>query len=200
MAKISRPIVYVALLGVVAYTAVVLTEPETAKRKAPRRPAASARALEGFTEEDMKARFARYAGAPRDAFLPRVVPSRSGAPGAGALPFADAGIWLLTGINVINGVRNALLENGATGETVFVRSGERWNGLLVFRIEPNAVLFVNDKGKMTRIAFLDPDAEKPAGVAPVLVPPVAGSPTPLTLPSPRAATPAPRPITIGNLP
>lgn len=196
MAKISRPIVYAALLGVVAYTAVVLTEPETAKRKATRQPAASARAPEGFTEEDMKARFARYAGAPRDAFLPGVVPSRSGMPGA--LPFADAGIWLLTGINVTNGVRNALLENGATGEAVFVRAGERWNGLLVFRIEPNAVLFVNDKGKMTRIAFLDPDAEKPAGVAPVLVPPVAGPPTPLTLPSPRAATPAPRPITIGN--
>ncbi len=190
MAKISRPILYVALLGAVAYAAVVLTEPQpVSKKKATARPNPTAIAADGFTKADYTARYGRYHGPRRDAFLPAIRSARKAdalAAAAGSLPPNILGQnWQLTGISSVNGVRSALLENSTTADTVFVKAGERWNGFRVAAIEPTAIVVVNPSGQATRLGFAEPPAtDRPLGVAPVVVavplpapPAVPGAPT-----------------------
>jgi hypothetical protein len=180
VAKISRPIIYVAVLGAVAYAAVVLTEPEKPVTKAVRRAAPAAEAPKGFAPQDLNASFPRYAARARDAFLPKVVssPSAVAAAPTGAAPdpasSLAAGVWMLTGISSVNGVRTALLENGAAGESVFLKNGDIWNGLRVAAIEPSALVMVSPSGKKTRFGF--PAFEEAAGPAPIPALPAPGSP------------------------
>ncbi|MES2463915.1 MAG: hypothetical protein V4671_25375 [Armatimonadota bacterium] len=173
MAKISRPVIYVALLGAVAYAAVVLTEPEKpVAKKVVRRTAAVADAPKGYTPEDLNAAFPRYAARTRDAFLPKVAASARST--AGATPGATktepaaslaSGVWMLTGITSVNGVRTALLENGSAGESVFLKNGDIWNGLRVAAVEPSALVMVSPSGKRTRFGF--PAFEEAASAPPL---------------------------------
>jgi hypothetical protein len=207
VAKISRPIIYIAVLGAVAYAVVLLTEPEAVKKKPTVRTAATGpKAPPGFTAADMTATFARYSspsGTPRDAFAPKIVvakketvPSGS-AVATGSPNDAMMGIWVLTGVSAVNGIRSALVENNTTGETIFLKPGDSWSGMKVVGIEPDAVLLVNTKGQQTRLVFAEPGEEKPAplnapnGVAPVVLPaPGGGS---VILPGTRAAGEPPAP-------
>lgn len=190
MAKVSRTIIYAALAGVVIYAVVLLTEPEKpAKKTLSRTTTRTAVALPGFTVEDMTARFPRYQGVPRDAFQPKIVPKKKeaalalGALGGGTL----AELWALTGVSTVNKVVNALVESVATGESVFLKVGDKWQGLRVVSIEPTTVKLVNDKGVPVRLGFADPNKQKPvpgaAAVAPLLLA------TPVPAPSPVAVTP-----------
>jgi hypothetical protein len=157
----------------VLYTAVTLTEPKAP----PRKPAAhsgkkSATAPGRLALEDERAHFARYAGKRRDAFYPVVRPSRSSAFGAGEpLPVNSAGIasagmngtWALTGINTVNGVRSALIENNTTHEIQFLHAGDRWNGLRVVSIEADGVEFMNALQQQTRLTFAEPRPDAAPG-------------------------------------
>ena len=168
MAKISRPVIYVAVLGVIAYAAVVLTEPDApAKKVAPRTAKTTVTAPKGYTEEDLKASFPRYLSKEKDAFKPV----------GGALPGnlaqlagLEKGVWLLTGVTSVNGVRSALVENGSTGESIFLKPGTVWKGLRVASVESDAVVLVGPQGAKTRLAFAQfADEIKPSGVAPVII-------------------------------
>ncbi len=154
MAKISRPVLYAVILGVVGYAVVVLTEPETpAKRKGTTRTNAGAKAPAGFLPEDLEASFQKPGAAKPKAFKPEVVPQNS----AGLLSGGDGlSNWNLTGITVVEGKRRALLENTGSGESVFLETGQRWN-----------VVFVNKDGDTIRIGF--PEPKEVAEVAPVTV-------------------------------
>ena len=187
MAKISRPVVYAAVLGVAAYAVVLLTEPDAPKKKPAIRIAASAaEAPKGFLKEDLTANFARYKGSKNDAFRPKAVSRRSQVVTAKAA-VADTraltpnagGVWILTGIASVNGVLSALVENAAADQVIFLKAGETWNTLKVTAIEPDAVILVNLQGKKTRISFPLVAEEKPAGragpIAPVTSAPAAPS-------------------------
>jgi hypothetical protein len=184
VAKISRPIIYVAVLGAVAYAAVLLTEEKPPPRKAaPRVTASGPKAPAGFTAADMTASFPRYQGKNRDAFAPKVVAKKRAAETvAGGLapplpPAIATGVWVLTGISSVNGVPSALVENGSTGESVFLKQGDLWSGMTVKAIEPEAVILVNAMGKSTRLVFAQPpDEEKAASgtVPPVVLPAPSG--------------------------
>lgn len=182
MAKISRPVIYVAVLGVIAYAAVVLTEPDApAKKVAPRTAKTTVTAPKGYTEEDLKASFPRYLSKEKDAFKPVVVAKQRSLPGTapagGALPGnlaqlagLEKGVWLLTGVTSVNGVRSALVENGSTGESIFLKPGTVWKGLRVAAVESDAVVLVGPQGAKTRLAFAQfADEIKPSGVAPVII-------------------------------
>lgn len=172
MAKISRPIIYVALLGAVAYAAVVLTEPEATKKKKPtvRTTGAASATIPGFTADDMKASFPRYGRRGADAFAPQVI-GKKGAATTGNAAETSVASWTLTGISVVDGVRSALLEQAGTGESVFLKAGQTWNGLTVQSIEPTAVNFVDRTGKTIRLAFAE--TEEARAVAPAAVNPTA---------------------------
>ncbi|MFY7952471.1 MAG: hypothetical protein ACOVT5_08185, partial [Armatimonadaceae bacterium] len=105
MAKISRPVLYAVILGVVGYAVVVLTEPETpAKRKGTTRTNAGAKAPAGFLPEDLEASFQKPGAAKPKAFKPEVVPQNS----AGLLSGGNGlSSWNLTGITVVEGKRRA---------------------------------------------------------------------------------------------
>ena len=196
MAKISKPLIYVATLLVVGGVGYVLTEPEATVKKAEthagQRSIVIGKATDNLiTDADRHVRFPLYAATGRDAFLPRVVASRalttaSTAGKPGTFRQGGRGVWVLTGINSINGQVNALLENSASNDTQFVKVGDDWNGQHVVKVTEDMVVLVNGMGQRTELTFpsLDdaakkPDAgptapEKPLGVAP----PAPGTPPP----------------------
>ncbi|MCC6445830.1 MAG: hypothetical protein IT210_20545 [Armatimonadetes bacterium] len=182
MVKISRPIVYTLVLGTAAYAVVLLTEPEPPARKsAPRSRQRAVRNADGITEADRSARFPRYTGGSRNAFAPVVVPAKpsrlaalgNDLPQGIAAPGTD-GVWSLTGVNIVNGVHNALIENPATQESQFLRVGDRWNGLRVAAIQEDGMIFLNALGQETRLTFAQPAAEPVPGGPGSAVPPGPG--------------------------
>lgn len=161
--KISRPILYTIVAAAVIFAAVLLTEPDPPARKTAVRTRTSSAAPSGFTEADLTARFARYSARQQDAFRPGIVPSKAAAlqnaPAsvgpAPVLPGGAAGTWALTGITTVNTVRSALVENSATKESIFLKAGDRWNGLRVLSVESSAVVFANALGQQTRLTFVE---------------------------------------------
>jgi hypothetical protein len=218
MAKVSRPILYTAVLGAVGYAAFILTQPDTATKKPAirvLRAAVRAPGDAGITPEDRSAHFERYRGPRHDAFLPHVVATRAlagaGASKPGAFGQAGRGVWVLTGINAINGTSGALLENSTTEDSVVLKVGDFWNGQHVVSVGADTVVLVNDLGQRTELTFPSPDDpnKKPgtdtAGgdaaahpdAAATPLPPIAAAPAPPAI-SPISFTPdnaAPNPTT-----
>lgn len=172
MAKVSRPIIYVAVLGAVAYAVLMLTEPENAGKKAAKaKGTAVATAPKGFLPEDLNASFPRYTTVVRNAFQPKIVPTKKDTSGTTASAKLTE-LWKLTGVSKIDSVVNALVESSA-GETAFLKVGDQWNGHRVVAIEPTGVSLVSDKGESARLVFASPEEqEKPmsAAAAPLLLP------------------------------
>lgn len=189
MAKISRPILYLVVIGAVAYAAVLLTEPEQKPKKVgPRTTQSASKAPTGFTEADLTATFPRYNGKYQDAFKPKVVVKKEvPAPAPTPLFGNGVGVWSLTGISSINGEPSALVENSSTQESVFLKIGESWNGYRVQAIEPSAVILVNGEGKQTRLIF-EQFAEEPKP-SPSAAPPGVGVATTTPAPPPGNAAP-----------
>ncbi|HEV2473955.1 MAG TPA: hypothetical protein VGS41_14865 [Chthonomonadales bacterium] len=170
MVKISRPILYTALLGAAAYTVVLYYQPDAAPvRPILHRTSAAAKSVDGITEADYHASFPRYRGAVRDAFIPLVAPKKVSHPEAEAIlgngPGAT-GNWALTGITVVNGVRNGVVENQSTHEIAFLKPGDRWNGLIVTSVMQNAVLLTNALNKPIRMTFAAPPPPTAPAAAP----------------------------------
>ncbi|MDX1931444.1 MAG: hypothetical protein SFU56_02450 [Capsulimonadales bacterium] len=210
MAKVSRPIIYAAVLGAVAYAAVVLTEPAApAKKKKPRPTATPAAVASGVLPEDLKATFPRYASKRSgNVFRPLVVTARSlgntGTPPAAKTPAigATTGNWVLTGITAIDNVKRALVENSATGDSVFLKSGDRWNGYRVVGVGNVAVRLADGNGRETALLFPEPPDPSspgtPTAPAPGTVPPapvVFPNLTPGGQPTPNGS---PRQIAVGQ--
>lgn len=173
MAKVSRPIVYTALFGVVAYAAVVLTEPEPAPGTGRRTPAGSreAAAQGQFLPEDYSASFAKLNEPARNAFKPLVARSRGANAGENArvdaVPADFAGgdpNWLYTGNAEVDGLNVALLENSVTGESVFLAAGDVWKQAVLSTIGIDAIVMVGPGGTTRRIRLGQqefPEAEAP---------------------------------------
>lgn len=159
MAKISRPAVYTAVAAVSVYAVVLLTQPDapapTHKKVIVRHARAAA---DVYMANDLSAHFARYQAGKRNPFLSKL-PDVKPPAGAGS---AARGEWVLTGINIINGVPNALVENSATDDSVFLRPGDRWRGLRVLSIGTDAIAFLNALGQQTHLAFRPLEAVAPA--------------------------------------
>ena len=182
MVKISRPVIFAAVLGVIAYAAMLFTEPKKpVKRAVVRTTPQTAVALPGFTPEDMKAHFPRYLSVPRDAFQPKVIPTKKDTASAGGAQ-GVADLWVLTGVSTVNNVVNALVECTSTGESVFLKVGDTWKGCQVRAIEPNTVQLVSNEGVPIHLGFTDPMKQKvnpgPGAVTPFLLPSSAPAPAP----------------------
>lgn len=167
MAKISRPVLYTALLGALAYAVVLYTEPDSKRAPAkPKRTTVATTSKSLFTEEDYKMTFDRYEAEPRNAFKP-VVARLSGneallAQRLDGLPTAFTGgdpNWRYTGTATIDGVRVALIENTVTGDGVFLHEGESWKQAILTRIEDEAIVMVGPGGGVRRIRLGEPDLD-----------------------------------------
>jgi hypothetical protein len=167
----SRTIIYTAVGAVAVYAIFLYTQPPTSTTATPRVAVTSADTTQSsgtddnMTPADLAAHFARYTGGKRDPFVPGVinisaqtqVSTPFGAPG-------KRGGWTLTGINEINGVTSAVLENSGTGDSVFLQQGDEWDGLKVVSIDDQDVVFENALGQKSTLGFAQPaDPNTPGG-------------------------------------
>jgi len=157
-AKVSRPIVYTLLGAAVIGTLVFLNQPDaTTAKHIVKLPHTAKTDANGISEEDLNAHFARYTGGARDPFVAGVVPVN---PNSAPNPLASGGKsgWVLTGVNQVNGVDSALVENGT--DSVFLKVGDTWNGLHVVSIQQDDVQLVNALGQKTDLTFAAPPDDK----------------------------------------
>lgn len=163
---ISKPILYSVLLGLVGYAALTLTGEEPPKKKAiPPKSSVKKSGEIVITEEDLKANFARYTPQPKDAFLPKVIPVGSQLDKKkGEQPVM--GKWMLTGVNTVDSVTSAVLENDSTHDIQILKRGDTFNGAQVTSIEPLAVNFVNNLKQVSRLTFVEPEPTKESAVTP----------------------------------
>ena len=167
MAKVSRPIVYTVVGSLVVGAVVFLTQPDTPTTTKKLRTNRSASAsADGISDADLKARFDRYKGGARDPFAAGVVANLPGmgVPGAPLLPTGKMG-WSLTGINEINGVKSALVENSVTKDSAYLKVGDTWNGLHVVAIQDETVQLQNALGQQTALTFASAPDDKGASTA-----------------------------------
>ena len=104
-------------------------------------------------EDDDTIHFPKYKGTARDPFIPAVVFDNPTVGGPGSL--VNGSKWELTGINSVNGVVSALIENPETNESVFLQQGDSWHGLRVASISDDSINFVNALGQVTQMGFAD---------------------------------------------
>lgn len=172
MAKISRPIVYtlVGALGVYAWFLSTQNNTTATHRRRLISQAAQMPDANGILPSDYTVHFPRYSASKRDPFVPKVLGDTD------VLGEGSNGGWALTGINVVNGVRTAVVENNATNGTsnsspgvsdatstgvaadetndcAFLKAGDRWKGLTVLSVAPDSVTFENEAGQETHLAF-----------------------------------------------
>lgn len=159
MPKISRPILYVALVGVVVATYLFVSEPDAPAKKANKKTKVTATARDGVTVEDLNAKFDRYADKGKDSFFPKVIPAKSSL-GETAKRAGGLDNWNLTGVSIVNNVMSATLENTQTKELQFLKTGDVWNSLKVILVASDHVMFRNDKNQETRLTFIDPNVDK----------------------------------------
>ena len=144
----------------------------------------------GILPEDLTAQFSRYPGGSRNPFMP-VVNSTTALSGGGK----SSTTWALTGIDTIDGVTTALVENSSTGDSVFLKAGDKWNGMRVTSIGSDSATFVDASGKVTQLSFPvnAPDTTE-AGAAPSPQTPQQNIPFPVSGTVPTGGIP-PFPVT-----
>lgn len=173
MAAVSRPVAFLAAIGVVAILALVLN-PSDAGPKAPLVPKKRRTAKKAGTADwdlpppDPTVHFAPVAGTPRNVFVPLVatvrpltLPKLETKDDLVQIPAKLAGgegAWAYTGMVEANGVRMALLENKGLNQSGYVREGELWKTARVVGITSACIVLADDKGATETVFRFDPNA------------------------------------------
>ena len=147
----SRLIIYTLVAAVAAYAYVLQTTPDKSTKKTTKHTSHKTvtSSADGITDADLTAHFARYTPTGKDPFVPAIA-LRPSAPGV----LGDSGgQWSLTGVNTIDGVTTATVENPASDDSVFLKVGDSWNGLRVTSITSESVAFENALGQPTTLSF-----------------------------------------------
>ena len=104
----------------------------------------------------------------KNAFKPLITKSMStalvGNLGANRIPANLVGgeTWTYTGNAELDGVKSALVENGQSGEGVFLKVGERWKMLTVRAIKTDALVVAGDDGVEVTVPVADDSGKSPA--------------------------------------
>jgi hypothetical protein len=180
----------VAILGFLIYDGLFPAEPtasssstRSTKKKTPAKADKG-----GFLPEDYEAKFASYSTPVRNSFTPLVakkaitpsVPAGGGV-AAGPSPYLSGaltggeGNWMYTGYAEVDGVRQGLLENSSTSESVFLRPGQKWKQLVVRTIGAEKMVVTGPDGASVTLPVGDianeqkanPNVVPPGGVVPV---------------------------------
>lgn len=139
--------------------------------KKKKRPAAS-KTAEAFLPEDYEfnkegKQFTLLNEPMRNAFKPLVARATDGPERL----ISDIGVpvaepnWIYTGMAEIDGVPTALLENTRTGDGVFLKQGESWKGVRVYKIAPEELVVTLADG-VSRTVKINAPAEQPMLAAP----------------------------------
>lgn len=171
MAKISKPVLYLAIIGAGAAIYIV-TNPDTPPKVTtpPKTHMRTTTPDSQFLPVDYNTTFAEQVPLARNAFKP-LVERRSGAL-ANAL--ASGGIvppeltggdanWICTGSAEIDGVKEALLENRNTNDAVFVKQGDHWKHAVVSQVLDDSVVLVGDDGEPRTIHVVQDETSNASG-------------------------------------
>ncbi len=124
-----------------------------------------------YTKADFEAKFAAFNEPVKDAFRPLVAKAEPVTQQVQVQPLGPTNIlsadltggegnWAYTGFAEVDGVRQGLLENGTTSESVFLRSGQRWKSLVVRSIGTESMTVAGPDGKEVTIPVGDKAAEQ----------------------------------------
>ena len=186
-AKKTSPVVWLGLVAAAVAVYIVTTPSDapppasSAKRK---KPTASAKTDSLITQADYdayKKPFPPVGVSPVDAFNPLVKQAVKTIPlkgvdlpteGTRGVPTSLTGgeaNWYVTGVPALNGVREALLENTASGEMQYLRAGDRWKGARVSGVDLTTVTLIGPRGAAIEVPVIQP-GETPGGVKVVVAP------------------------------
>ncbi|MDR3689016.1 MAG: hypothetical protein P4L46_06525 [Fimbriimonas sp.] len=137
----------VTIVGVYLVAGAMQAPEATVARTKPKTQDKKTTADMDYTKSDYTAQFASMTGtAPKDAFKPLV----SKATSAGNLQNPSIDNFTYSGMALLNGEPNGLLENGTTGEGDFVKPGQHWHQQwLVMSVTPEQIDLRNDIGDDT---------------------------------------------------
>ncbi|MEI7576708.1 MAG: hypothetical protein WCK51_07435 [Armatimonadota bacterium] len=125
-----------------------------------------------YLPEDEKAQFASISGELPNAFKPAVQKriAVGSAKTSNAIPpiftSGETG-WIYTGNMEVNGGQNALLENGGTGEGVFLKPGEKWKSMTLKQVKADSIVLRAADGFEKEIFFGSNQSDAAQTVAPV---------------------------------
>lgn len=195
MAKLSKPIQLLVVVGVVAGAVLFFTQPDDSPAKTTKKPASkklSSSLATDYVPADFTAKFASLNQTPRNAFKPLIVRNssllRTVSPRSNGVPGAFTGgdpNWAYTGCVEVNGEKLALLENSKSGDGVYLRKGDHWKSSLIRTVSEEGLIIVSSSGTVKKIQLgdrgTDPEEEQPVEteVVPVQVQPV----QPTTIPT-----------------
>ena len=190
-AKKTSPVVWLGILGSVVAIYIVTTPPEAppSNSSSTRKKKPAAAKTEGqITQADYEAYkkpFPPVGVSPVDAFNPLVkqavkettikaidLPEGTTKGVPSSLTGGEEN-WYVTGVPALNGVREALLENTGTGETRYLRTGDRWKSARVTGIDLATLSLVGPSGASVQVPVIQP-GETPGGTKTAEIP--AGAP------------------------
>jgi hypothetical protein len=156
----------IATLGSAVYLTQEPEQPRTGTRSS---RSAVSKTTDGFAKEDYDSKFPAVAMKLRNPFVPLVASKRGKGSTVGGIPASLTGgdpNWVYTGMAEIDSVPMALLENRKTGEGVFLKHGEVWNGSKVVAIRPETLVLAGPDGlQRTVSAFAEETGEGAPGVS-----------------------------------
>ena len=152
MAKISKPVLYLAIVaaGAAIYVVTSPNSPE-AHTATPKTLHKNGPTNGLYTDADMKAKFPEPVLVSRDAFKPGVARKSNALAtmlaAAGGVPadLADGDPnWVCTGVSEVDGVRQALLENKVTNDGDFVKQGDKWKSAVISQVLDDGLVMVGN--------------------------------------------------------
>lgn len=122
-----------------------------------------------YLPEDYSAKFEPVSMALNNAFKPDVIKQKGVDPlstiGSNGIPPGFVGgetTWIYTGNAEVDGIANALIENTATGEGVFLRPNEKWRNLVLTEVSGERITVEGPGGLMRTLTM--PSTGGPEGM------------------------------------
>ena len=111
-----------------------------------------------YTDEDKTKKFEAVGGSIKNGFVPLVTKNDGALVAKNEIPrgFSDGqGGWTYTGNMVVDGTPNALLENTASGDGVFLRPGQRWKSMRLLAVKEDSIELEGPRGERKTVFFDD---------------------------------------------
>lgn len=108
--------------------------------------------------EDHKVKFESIGASIKNGFVPLVTKGDGKLRSKEGIPTSWAngeGSWTYTGNMTVDGVPNALLENGTSGDGVFLRPGQRWKNLRLIAVKEDSIVIEGPNNERKTIRFDD---------------------------------------------
>lgn len=158
----------VLVLAALVYNMLFPADGAAVRRTTRKPPKKKAAVSDQFRPEDYEAKFASYTTPARSVFAPLVERNAAKTVVNPLTPLKGLSLeltgneagWNYTGYAEVDGIRQGLLENTSSGNSVFLRVGQKWRNLTVQSITADALEVSGPEGGNVTIPVYDPSAEQ----------------------------------------